>query len=155
MQFVFFNETYQPFIDRYQLVESQLRFTNHPQAAVKLASAIRTPILVLVEGKLVTYFDLHREEGVAPYSDNPHAILLRAFSTDVLEQGKGYAKQALQQLPGFVKKHFPTINEIVLAVNTENVVAQGLYKKCGFINYGERREGRMGEMIVMSYALES
>ncbi|MGF6952299.1 RimJ/RimL family protein N-acetyltransferase [Neobacillus sp. B4I6] len=57
------------------------------------------------------------------------------------------------QLPFFVKEHFIETNEIVLAVNLQNTVAQGLYKKCGFIDEGERRMGNKGELIIMSYHL--
>ncbi|WP_445683178.1 hypothetical protein [Solibacillus sp. FSL K6-1523] len=88
-----FNTSYQELINGYQLVESQLQFTGHPRECIKLLSTSRAPILAIVEGKLVTYFDLHEHEGVAPYSDNSNAILVRAFSTDVHEQGKGYAKK--------------------------------------------------------------
>ena len=151
----FYKSTDQPLIDSYQLVESQLQFTGRAQECVQLASETRTPVLAIVEGKLLTYFDLHRGEGVEPYSDNPNAILVRAFSTDVREQGKGFAKQALKLLPRFVQQHFPHIDEIVLAVNVGNEVAQVLYKKVGFIDYGERRQGSKGELIVMSYLLRS
>ena len=154
LELQFYNSTYQPLIDSYQLVDSQLQFTGHAQECVKLASETRTPVLALVDGKLVTYFDLHREEGVEPYSDNPNAILVRAFSTDVREQGKGFAKQALTLLPKFVKQHFPQIDEIVLAVNVGNVAAQALYTKVGFIDYGKRTQGPKGELIVMSYLLK-
>lgn len=155
MELQFYNSSYQPLIDSYQLVESQLQFTRHAKECVLLASNTRSPILALVDGKLVTYFDLHREEGVEPYSDNPNAILVRAFSTDVRKQGKGFAKKALTLLPGFVKQQFPYIDEIVLAVNVGNVIAQSLYKKVGFIDYGDRRQGPKGELIVMSYLLKS
>lgn len=153
MELQFYNSSYQPLIESYQLVESQLQFTRHAQECIHLASDTRTPVLALVDGKLVTYFDLHREEGVEPYTDNKNAILVRAFSTDVREQGKGFAKLALTMLPGFVQQHFPYIDEIVLAVNVGNEVAQALYTKVGFIDYGERRQGPKGELIVMSYLL--
>ena len=155
MELVVFKEPYRNLIDEYQLVESQLQFTGHPQHCLKLVSASRTPILGIVDGNLVTYFDLHKEEGVEPYSDNQNAILVRAFSTDFRKQGKGYAKQALKLLPAFVKKNFPQVDEIVLAVNVKNVAAQELYKKCGFIDHGERRQGTKGELIVMSYSLNT
>lgn len=149
-----FNKSYQDLINGYQLDESQLQFTGHPRECVKLLSTTRTPVLAMVEGKLVTYFDLHQHDGVAPYSDNDHAILVRAFSTEVHEQGKGYAKKALQLLPVYVKSNFPHINEIVLAVNIANTAAQKLYKKCGFTDYGVRRQGSKGELIVMSLFLD-
>ena len=142
-------------IKEYVLLEEQLKFTGHPKDCVQLAKDDndRTPILAIVENRLVTYFDLHQNEGVKPYSNNPNAILLRAFSTDAREQGKGYAKKALTLLPHYVREHFPHINEIVLAVNVKNDVAEALYYKCGYIDKGERRQGPKGELIIMSYDL--
>ena len=55
--------------------------------------------------------------------------------------------------PEFVKSHFIGIDEIVLAVNVKNEIAQALYKKCGYIDKGVREMGRSGELIVMSYHL--
>ena len=54
----------------------------------------------------------------------------------------------------YVKNNFPYINEIVLAVNIANTAAQNLYKKCGFTDYGVRRQGPKGELIVMSLFLD-
>lgn len=153
MQLTFFTPDHQPLIDQYQLVDSQLKYTGHAKECVTLRSVTRTPVLVIVEGRLVTYFDLHRKEGVAPYSNNSNAILVRAFSTDFREQGKGYAKKALQLLPQFVQQHFPQVDEIVLAVNVGNRIAKILYEKNGFVDFGERRQGPKGELIVMSYPL--
>lgn len=142
-------------IENYKLNQEQLRFTGIPKECVQLSEkdTNRTSILAIDKGKLVTFFVLHSNEGVKPYSQNSRAILLRAFSTDAREQGKGYAKKALKLLPKFVKSKFPTINEIVLAVNIANKTAQSLYKKCGFVDEGVRTMGTKGELIVMSYYL--
>ncbi|WP_144550723.1 GNAT family N-acetyltransferase [Bacillus sp. X1(2014)] len=155
MQFYFYNEKFKEAIDQYQLNEEQLRFTGDPRDCIKLSNedSERSSILAMEKNELVTFFVLHINKGVKPYSDNDHAILLRAFSTDFRHQGKGYAKQALMQLPAFVKENFREINEIVLAVNVGNDAAQALYKKCRFIDEGERRMGPKGELIVMSYYL--
>ena len=88
------------------------------------------------DNELVTFFVLHKNDGVKPYTNNENSILIRAFSTDFHHQGKGYAKQALKILPDFVRNNFLGINEIILAVNVKNVVAQSLYKKCGFVIMG-------------------
>lgn len=155
MQFYFYNEGFKNAIDQYQLNEEQLRFTGDPKDCIKLSNedSERSSILAMENNHLVTFFVLHINEGVKPYSNNAYAILLRAFSTDFRHQGKGYAKQVLMQLPDFVKENFRGINEIVLAVNVGNEAAQGLYKKCGFIDEGERRMGPKGELIIMSYYL--
>ncbi|UED82405.1 GNAT family N-acetyltransferase [Lysinibacillus sp. CD3-6] len=155
MQLYIFEDNFMQLIEQYQLTEEQLKFTGTPQKCLELAKADanRHSILAIDEGKLVVFFVLHRNEGVKPYSNNENAILIRAFSTDNRYQGKGYAKKALMLLPEFVKEHFSGINEIVLAVNVKNEAAQGLYKKCGYIDKGERVMGIKGELIVMSYEL--
>ncbi|MEY2194235.1 GNAT family N-acetyltransferase [Neobacillus sp. BF23-41] len=155
MQLYFYDERYKNDIENYQLSEEQLRFTGTPTECIKLSNEDpdRYSILAMDQENLVTFFNLHKNEGVKPFSNNDRSILLRAFSTDFRHQGKGYAKNVLLQLPSFVKEHFIETNEIVLAVNLQNTVAQGLYKKCGFIDEGERRMGNKGELIIMSYHL--
>ncbi|WHY78435.1 GNAT family N-acetyltransferase [Neobacillus sp. WH10] len=155
MQLYFYNEGFRNTIEQYLLTEEQLRFTGTPVDSIKLSceDSDRHPILAMEEDRLVTFFVLHKNEGVKPYSDNQHAILLRAFSTDSRHQGKGYAYSSLTTLPDFVREHFRETNEIVLAVNLQNEAAQRLYKKCGYIDEGQRRMGKKGELIIMSYYL--
>jgi len=142
-------------IENYELTEEQLMFTGIPIECIKLSEKDpdRFTILAIDNDQLVTFFNLHRNEGVKPYSQNSHAILLRAFSTDARHRGKGYAKMALELLPKFVKKEFPHMTEIVLAVNIANSAAQSLYKKSGYVDQGVRAMGKKGELIVMSYYL--
>lgn len=155
MELCIYVEQFKESIEQYQISEEQLKFTGSPMEGNRLANEDpdREAILAFKDGKLVTYFNLHKNEGVKPYSTNPNAILLRTFSTDFRYQGKGYAKQALNLLPSFVKQHFNGIDEIVLAVNLQNQNAQNLYKKCGYVDEGERRMGKKGELIIMSYYL--
>ncbi len=155
LELCFYEGQYEKAIKQYQLTEEQLRYTGIPTESIELASEDidRYAVLALEEGKLVTFFNLHKNAGVKPYSDNANAILLRTFSTDHRYLGKGYAKQALKELPSFVKQYFDNINEIVLAVNVQNDVAQSLYKKSGYVDEGERRMGKKGELIIMSYYL--
>ncbi|MFF2448305.1 GNAT family N-acetyltransferase [Neobacillus sp. NPDC058068] len=155
MQLYFYNERFRNAIDQYTLTAEQLRFTGTPVNSVKLSNedSDRDSILAFEGDELVTFFVLHRNEGIKPYSNNHNAILVRAFSTDFRHQGKGYAHQALMLLPDFVKEHYREINEIVLAVNLQNDAAQSLYQKCGYVDEGERRMGGKGELIIMSYHL--
>ncbi|TKI69173.1 GNAT family N-acetyltransferase [Lysinibacillus mangiferihumi] len=148
---------YYSLIEQYMLSQEQLLYTLSPMASLKLSETDvnRHAILAKKGEKLVTFFVLHENEGVKPYSENNQAILIRGFSTDMHEQGKGYAKEALQLLPTFVRLHFPTINELVLGVNFSNTAAQALYKKCGFVDEGICAVGIKGELKVMSYYLQS
>lgn len=147
-----YNETYKVATENYTLTEDQLYFTDTPKEAIALAAEDpdRHPILAIKDGLLVTFFVLHKNEGVKPYSDNEQAILVRTFSTCSYHLGKGFGTEALLALPQYLKTNYPGINEIVLAVNYRNEAAQGLYKKCGFIDTGLRSMGKKGELIVMS-----
>ena len=155
MQLYFYDDRFENAVEYYELTEEQLRFTGHPKDCIKLSGEEidRYSILAIEEDKLVTFFVLHKNEGVKPYSNNNNSILLRAFSTDFRQQGRGFAKKALMLLPEFVKANFSETNEIVLAVNLQNEAAQRLYKKCGFVDEGIRKKGKKGELIIMSYYL--
>lgn len=155
MQFYIYEDRFKAEIENYELTAEQLRYTRHPKECIKLSAedSERYSILAMTEDKLVTFFVLHKNEGVKPYATNNHSILLRAFSTDFRHQGRGYAKKALMLLPEFVIENFSEINEIVLAVNLQNETAQSLYRKCGFVDEGVRKMGEKGELIIMSYYL--
>ena len=155
MKLHFYNPEFDKLIESYTLTEEQLQFTGTPKDSIDLSNAEqnRYSILAVKNEQMVTFFSLHKGEGVKPYSTNDNAILIRSFSTDFHQQGKGYAKNALLLVPEFVRSNFMGINEIVLAVNIKNEMAQALYKKCGYIDEGVREMGRRGELIVMSYHL--
>ncbi len=155
MKLHFYDHEFDEFIEKYTLTDEQLQFTGTPKESIELSNADqnRYSILAIKNEQFVTFFVLHKCEGVKPYSSNNNAILIRAFSTDFHHQGKGYAKKALMLLPEFVKSNFMDINEIVLAVNVKNESAQALYKNCGYIDEGVRNMGMKGELIVMSYYL--
>ena len=152
MRLKFLEENDDHLLERYTLTKEQLRYTKSPMDCIELVKQDknRHAILALDGDKLVTFFVLHEKEGVKPYSSNKQAILIRAFSTDFFEQGKGYAKATLQLLPDFVTKHFPHVNELVLGVNLPNTAAQALYKKCGFVDEGKMAVG-FTDIKVMSY----
>jgi len=156
MQLMFYEDKAQNLVEQYTLTEEQLRYTKSPKDSIALAKQdnSRHAILAMDGNKLVTFFVLHEKEGVTPYSSNEQALLIRSFSTDFYEQGKGYAKTALQLLPDFVRKHFPYINELVLGVNVPNRAAQELYKGCGFVDEGRQAMGLRDELKVMSYYMK-
>ena len=156
MQLMFYEDKAKNLVEQYTLTEEQLRYTKSPKDSIALAKQdnSRHAILAMDGNKLVTFFVLHEKEGVTPYSSNEQALLIRSFSTDFYEQGKGYAKKALQLLPDFVRKHFPYINELVLGVNVPNRTAQELYKRCGFVDEGRQAMGLRDELKVMSYYMK-
>lgn len=155
MQLYFYQDRFKEAVEAYKLTEEQLRFTGTPEDSIRLSNenSDRYPVLAMEKDKLVTFFILHKNDGVKPYTSNNHAILLRTFSTDYRYQGKGYAKKALMLLPNFLKENLEGVNQIILAVNVKNEIAQSLYKKCGYIDEGERRMGKKGELIILNFYL--
>jgi hypothetical protein len=60
----------------------------------------------------------------------------------------------MEKLPSFVKHHFPYIDEIVLAVNKRNIVAQKLHLNTGFMDKDERRMGTIGLQLLLHFDLK-
>ena len=144
-------------IDSYNLLKNQRIFSALPKESIVDSSKKknRHPIVLVTNNEIVTtFFILQEKEGIETYSDNKHAILLRSFSTNSKYQGNGFAKKALQLLPSYIRSHFESINEIVLAVNSVNTVAITLYKKCGFIDTSRRIKTEYGSLIVFSQIIE-
>ena len=151
--------TYQKDLDYllndYHLPEEQAQYSALPRMAVEISEndSNRHPLMGIVDHHLVTFFILEEGEAAKIFSADDRDILLRSFSTNYENQGKGYARKALELTPDYIRKNLPHINGIVLGVNKKNVAAQKLYEKCGFIDEGNRVMGSKGEMIVMKYYL--
>ncbi|CDO04533.1 ribosomal-protein-alanine acetyltransferase [Oceanobacillus picturae] len=139
----------------YHLTKQQLKYTAHPIDALKKCKEdpSRYPLVILTGIIPAGFFVLHEKIGVRPYSKNPNAILLRAYSVQTAFQGKGIAKSSMELLTLFLAESFPTIDEVVLAVNSANGVAQQLYKKSGFHDTGRRINGKSGEQYIFSKLL--
>lgn len=147
---VFFKPEFKGPLLNYELLEEQRRFTALPADALEKCKEEhdRYPVVILSGSQPAGFFVLHGWEGVKAYSDNKNAMLLRAFSINLPYQGKGIASESILLLQHFVKEHFPSVNEIILAVNHSNFMAQNVYKKGGFVEQGSRAMGREGEMYI-------
>ncbi|WP_112180445.1 GNAT family N-acetyltransferase [Paraliobacillus zengyii] len=146
----FYKDAYKPKLLDYHLSEEQIRYAPVPFQALLQCEKDRTrhPIVILFNGVPAGFFVLHGWEGVKAYSDNEDAILIREYSVNSIYQGKGIAKESLLLLSSFVKTNFPSKNEIILAVNHKNTVAQHVYKSGGFIDKGKRVMGKKGELFI-------
>ncbi len=134
----------------YELTKSQLKFTSHPRDALNACEADkgRHPVVILKNGHPAGFFVLYQGEEIPSYTDNPNAILLRAYSISLRFQGQGIAGKSLELLPEYVELNFPQVDEVVLAVNRRNEAAQRVYLRSGFEDSGKRVMGRMGEQFV-------
>lgn len=147
----FYKEVYKSKLSVYHLSEEQIRYTSLPLNAILKCEKEndRYPIVILYNGEPAGFFVLHGWEGVKAYSKNKDAILIRGYSVNSAFQGKGIANESLLVLDTFVKKHFPSKKEIILAVNHKNTVAQHVYKKGGYRDKGIRVMGRKGELLIL------
>jgi len=146
---------HEPVLSTFELPEEQLMFTGLPVEVLPQCrqDPARHPIVILADDVPVGFFVLHEGEGIRTYTDNPRALLLRAFSINTPHQGKGYAKRALRLLPAFAAAHFPHCNEVMLVVNQRNIPAKQLYLACGFVDHGETRIGSIGPQHVLRMPL--
>ncbi|WP_339148790.1 MULTISPECIES: GNAT family N-acetyltransferase [unclassified Sutcliffiella] len=137
-------------LSEYKLTESQLKFTSHPRDAWKACETDkgRHPVVILKDGRPAGFFVLYEGEEIPSYTDNPNAILLRAYSVSLQFQGQGIAGKSLELLPDYVELNFPQVEEVVLAVNRRNETAQRVYLRAGFEDSGKRVMGQMGEQFV-------
>jgi RimJ/RimL family protein N-acetyltransferase len=147
----FYSPEYKGLLENYCLLNEQKKYTAFPLDALQKCETEpdRHPVLILYGDHPAGFFVLHGWEGVKEYSDNEHGILLRAYSVNSAFQGNGIATDSMRLLPLFIKENFQQKNEIILAVNNSNLIAQNVYKKGGFIDKGIRAMGREGEMLIL------
>ncbi|MGY4787273.1 GNAT family N-acetyltransferase [Bacillus sp. OHL2] len=147
-----FSETYIKALKSFELDKEQAKFTTLPSEYFEFTEG-QYRIVILNEKEPVGFFVLNSTDRVKDYSNNPHALLLTSLSIHQTQQRKGYAKQAMSLLKQFVTSEFPAYNEIVLAVNHQNIPAQTLYSQVGFQDTRRRKTGPIGDQIVMSLLL--
>lgn len=151
----FFEETHRETLYGFYLPEDQGKFTAMPNDALKKCEEDpdRKPVVIIASDQTVGFFVLHTGENIKDFSSNPNAMVIRALSINHPEQGKGYAKEAMMQLPTFVSSNYPSINELILAVNFKNNPAKQLYEKAGFVDRGQIKHGPVGPQYVLHYDL--
>ncbi|MGM0846674.1 MAG: GNAT family N-acetyltransferase [Bacillota bacterium] len=153
MNLQFYSEKMKAELYEFSLAEEQHQFTALPSEALEIEERNRYPVVIMEESRAVGFFVLHKGSAVRDYSRETNALLLRAFSIDGVQQGKGYAKAAMRLLPSFVLEHFPGTSEIVLAVNERNTAARTLYMKSAFKDDGKKLMGRKGLQSILTRKL--
>ncbi|WP_261132453.1 GNAT family N-acetyltransferase [Bacillus sp. Marseille-Q3570] len=146
---------YDAVLKNFFLPDEQAQFTGMPLEMLVKAKddPARNPIVILKGAHPVGFFLLCTGELVKEYTLNQNALLLIAFSIDLPQQGRGYAKEGLKKLSNFIAEDFPDKNEVVLAVNCKNIPAQKLYESVGFLDTGKRKMGKIGKQMILSLSL--
>lgn len=143
----------------YSLEQEQAKFTSSINSCLEefntgklSANAI---VCIYQEGMAVGFFVLDTGAATNKLSDSPNAILLRSFSINPSYQGKGIARQALENLDNWIKEFYPLCNEVVLSVNVKNIRAYQLYLRSGFDDTFRTIQGKQGLQHIMSRLIKS
>lgn len=133
----------------YNLPEDQLRFTALPKNALDRIAAredqLAKAISILADNRPIGFVVLDYGQDKFELTDHQNALMVRSFSINPFYQGKGYGKKAMQLLDEFVKEFYPSIQQLVLAVNFENKRAYQLYLSIGYQDLGKFRDGYHGD----------
>lgn len=150
----FYEESHRAGVMAYTLPEEQLQFTALPKAVFERlgqrVDAHAKPVTILKDGFPVGFLVLDYGDDKLDLTENTNALLIRSLSLNPLYQGYGYGKHAMMLIGEFVKKHYAHVNELVLAVNTDNTSAFRLYLGVGYKYDGRQCKGIRGMQYVMS-----
>lgn len=137
----------------YTLDENQMNFTaTAPQALQSISERDDEdafPVTIFENDLPVGFFVLDFGKDKFELTDNENSVLVRSLSVNPQMQGKGIGKSAMVKVSDFVKDHFNSCNEIVLAVNQKNDSAYHIYLQSGYIYDGKTRMGRSGPQYLM------
>ncbi|WP_308722161.1 GNAT family N-acetyltransferase [Paenibacillus polysaccharolyticus] len=150
-----YEEQYHQDLTRFTLKNEQIHFTALPAQVIEEAmiNPDKDPIVILHQAVPVGFFVLHKGSKYVEPVEPDRKILIRALSISEQYQGRGYALDAMKQLPDWVREFHPEIDEIILAVNEANKAAYQLYVKSGFLDLGLTRMGNSGIQHILHYSM--
>lgn len=138
----------------YSLPENQINFTALPEQVFERlgnrTDNLANAITILLDEEPIGFFVLDYGEDKMELTTNEASLLVRSLSINPIYQGKGYGKIAMLLMDDFVKEYYPTVNELVLAVNFKNNSAYNLYVNVGYVDDGNVREIIKGSQHLLS-----
>lgn len=137
----------------YTLDKDQAQYTYTADQALKRIKERNDlqafPVTIFQDDHPAGFFVLDFGEDKFDLTDNRNAVLLRSLSVNPDLQGKGVGKSAMLKIDDFIRENFKDCDEIVLAVNHNNMAAYDLYIKTGYKYEGRSRMGRNGPQYLM------
>ncbi len=133
-----------------RVLPEQQRFVSEyaPIAAIALAKAYVgamgwhwIPYAFYQREEMIGFVTLAYEDSYEDSSENKDQYWVFHFFIAAQYQGQGYGQAALKRLLEEVKAHHPACQVLRLTVHPENLPAQHLYTKAGFLPTGELLEG--------------
>ncbi|MDN0074795.1 GNAT family N-acetyltransferase [Crenobacter sp. SG2303] len=98
-------------------------------------------------------FFILKAAPATPHWADDDTVTLHAFRIDERQQGRGYARAALAALAERARRDWPAARQLMLAVNTRNLAALGLYLACGWCDTGGQNPGPIGPQHLLAYPL--
>ncbi len=124
------------------VLPEQMQFTSPVASAIAKMHVNEMAFVIRDAGVNVGFFTLKPSDSdVIDQLRSDERVTLQSFMIDARQQGKGYAKKAMLQLPALAREYFPHIKSIGLSVNCRNQTAYRLYEKYGFRDIGEIYHG--------------
>ncbi|CAM2934565.1 GNAT family N-acetyltransferase [Chryseobacterium flavum] len=137
----------------YVLNDEQSQFTATAEEALQRIKEREDhdafPVTILEGEQPVGFFVLDFGKDKFELTDNANSVLIRSLSVNPSMQGKGIGIAAMQKVDDFIREHFKSCNEIVLAVNHKNESAYHIYLKSGYLHDGKTRIGKSGLQYLM------
>lgn len=137
----------------YTLDENQSQYTSTAEQALQRIKERNDgkafPLTIFDDEKPAGFFVLDFCDDKLDLTDNQNSVLVRSLSVNPRFQGKGVGKAAMIRIDDFIREHFEDCDEIVLAVNQNNISAYHLYIKVGYQYDGKTRTGRNGPQYLM------
>lgn len=150
----FYIEDHKAALLSYSLPENKLNFTALPEQVFERlgnrTDNLANAITILLGEEPIGFFVLDYGEDKMELTTNETSLLVRSLSINPIFQRKGYGKIAMLLIDDFVKEYYPTVNELVLAVNFKNNSAYDLYINVGYVDNGNVRETIKGNQYLLS-----
>ncbi|RUV80535.1 GNAT family N-acetyltransferase [Mesorhizobium sp.] len=125
-------------------VFNELQNSHYPQ--------LEHPFAVVARGFAVGFFIL-REKQAVPAWAHADVVTLHSFRVCRDHQNKGYGRAGIELAAGWIRQNRPSVTQLMLAVNTQNVLAKTIYFKCGFDDTGTTHSGPIGDQNILTYDL--
>ena len=122
-------------------------------AACEAADPDRVRGLALRAQARVVGFAVLKRAQAAPAWAPPGAAVVSGLRVDAARQGRGLGTAALRALASWVRAHWPECVAVALRVDGGNAAAIRAYAKAGWVETGERRQGRVDLERTLTLAL--
>ncbi|MCA9766082.1 MAG: GNAT family N-acetyltransferase [Carnobacterium sp.] len=144
-----------PFIESYVLEDHQYADMPIKAMTTSIHETQKYPILILNEESLVGFFILQKNKLIEIFPMSDTSLFLRDHSIDERFQEKGFGKLSIEALPFYIKDRFDNIDEVVLAVDYDNLSGQMLYLKTGFKDTKKRYKEKNSFKFIYSKKLKN